>query len=120
MTSRRILIVDDNVDSARLLEMLLDVMGHRARAAIDGAEALQLAREFEPDLILLDLSLPDIDGIELAARLRDMPALASCPLVAVTGWSDPDTVRRARAAGIREVLIKPVDPAKLEAIIGGL
>lgn len=105
---KKILVVDDNVDSARMLEMLLETMGHQARAAMTGTEALAAAREQVPDIALLDLTLPDMTGFELARRLRQMPELAATKLVAVTGWSDPDVEAEARASGFSVFLVKPV------------
>jgi CheY-like chemotaxis protein len=117
MMSHKVLIVDDNVDSARLLELLLASKGHHARCAADGAEALQVAAEQQPDLVLLDLSLPDLDGFELADRLRAMPGLAGIRLIAVTGWSDPEAAARARESGFEAFLVKPVNMDKLTALL---
>jgi len=117
MMSYKILIVDDNVDTARLLELLLASKGHQARCAADGAEALQVAAEQQPDLVLLDLSLPDVEGFELAVRLRAMPGLDGVRLVAVTGWSDSEAAARAREVGFEAFFVKPVNMDKLTALL---
>ena len=110
----RILIVDDHEDSARLLSMLLDTMGHDTRCALTGEQAVTMSSDFKPEAIVLDLSLPDADGFEVATRLRALPGLADVKIVAVTGWSDPEAAQQAKAMGFRAFLIKPVDPMKLE------
>ncbi|MBZ0237129.1 MAG: response regulator [Deltaproteobacteria bacterium] len=114
MTKKKILVVDDNEDAARMLELLLDAMGYDARSATSGADAVNVSGEFRPDAAVLDLSLPDVDGFELAARLRRLDGLEAVRLVAVTGWSDPDADRRARELGFHAFLVKPVDAAKLD------
>lgn len=117
MTGRKVLVVDDNADSARMLELLLATEGHDARAAHDGASAVAAARAFVPDLVLLDLSLPDFDGFEVARRLLAIPELAGIVIVALTGWSDPELVARTRRSGFSELLVKPVDVATLSQLL---
>lgn len=119
MTPRKILVVDDNEDSARLLSLLLETMGYDAQCAFCGAEAITVATDYRPDTIVLDLSLPDIDGFELAGRLRALAGLDTVTLIAVTGWSDSDLARRARALGFAAFLVKPVAPAQLDRVLGG-
>jgi PleD family two-component response regulator len=114
MTKRKILVVDDNVDSATMLEMLLSLNGHEVRSAFDGASAITTASEFVPDVVLLDLTLPDQDGFEVAVALRGIPELARTVLVAVTGWSDPDVTTRALSNGFHAFLVKPIEPEMLE------
>lgn len=117
MSGRKILIVDDNADSARMLEALLAMLGHEARCAFTGVSAVEAALEFCPDLMLLDLSLPDIDGFEVARRLRGSAGLEKMVLVAATGWSEPEVSRRARTEGFARLLVKPIDIGKLEEVL---
>ena len=117
MTGRKILLVDDNADSVRLLELVLAAQGHAIRTALDGASAIAEAGSFVPDLVLLDLSLPDLDGFEVAGRLHAIPELAGVAIVALTGWSDPEVVARARRSGFSELLVKPVDLYTLDQLL---
>ncbi len=110
---RRILIVDDNEDSTRSMAILQRRRGHETRTAFTGPDAVAVAAEFLPEVVLLDIGLPGMDGFEVARRLRAMPALAGAFLVAMSGYgSDEDRVE-ARAAGFDEYLVKPVDLAVL-------
>lgn len=110
----RILVVDDNVDAASSLAMLLGLDGHATRVAHCGLDALAAVAEFEPHTVLLDLGLPDISGYEVARRLRAMRALPSQPrLIALTGWGSDEDRRQTDAAGFDAHLVKPVDPAGL-------
>ena len=106
---RRILIVDDNEDSARSMSVLQVSRGHETRVALGGAQALALAAEFEPEVVLLDVGLPGMDGLEVARRLRAMPALSKVFLVAMTGYGSPEDRVRAEDAGFDEYLLKPLD-----------
>ncbi len=115
--ARRILLADDNVDFARSLADALAMRGYDVRVAHDGAEALQAARELDPDVALLDIGMPKVHGYELARRLREDPRTARCRLVAVTGWGKDDDRRRAREAGFDRHLVKPVDVDEVEAIL---
>jgi PAS domain S-box-containing protein len=112
-TARRMLIVDDNEDSARSMAILQSRRGHDTRTAFTGPDAVAVAAEFAPEVVVLDLGLPGMDGFEVARRLRAMPALAGAFLVAMSGYgSDEDRVQ-ARAAGFDEYLVKPVDLDRL-------
>lgn len=108
-TPRRILIVDDNEDSARSMSTLQRLRGHETRIAFSGAGALVAAAEFAPEVVLLDIGLPGMDGYEVARRLREMPALAGAFLVAVTGYDSAEDRSQARTAGFDEYMVKPVD-----------
>lgn len=112
----RVLVVDDNHDAANSLVMLLRCLGYDARAAYNGQEALDVAQEFVPRVVLLDLRLPIIDGYEVARRLRRGPLSASM-LVAVSGLDGEETAARVRSAGFDCHLVKPVDPARLEKLL---
>jgi PAS domain S-box-containing protein len=113
----RVLVVDDNADAADSLAALLETMGHRARVALDGPAGLTLARELQPDLIILDIGMPVMGGHEVARAIRAIPALADVTLVALTGWGAPADVALAEAAGFDRHLTKPVS---LEALAGAL
>jgi len=115
--SRRILVVDDNVDAAESLAAMLDLDGHRVRAVFDGPSALALAEEMQPEIALLDVGMPGMDGHELARRLGARPWAHGLVLVAVTGWGQEGDRRRSAEAGFHHHLVKPVDPADLDAII---
>ena len=106
-SQRRILVVDDNPDSANSLAMILNISGHVAEPVYGPAEALERAAIFHPEVVLLDIGLPGMDGYELARQLRSRGSNAR--LVAVTGYGQPGDVRRAQEAGFDAHLIKPVD-----------
>jgi CheY-like chemotaxis protein len=113
---RRILVADDNRDSADSLKMLLALDGHDVRAAYSGPEALELAKTFEPEVALLDIGMPGMDGYELAGRLRDLPFRRRPLLVAVTGWGQMTDQERTLAAGFDRHLTKPIDPDEFARI----
>jgi two-component system CheB/CheR fusion protein len=115
----RILVADDNHDSAESLGMLLELAGHQVRLAYDGQEALDAAGLFLPDVMLLDIGLPKLDGFEVASRLRQDPRYDGMLLVAVTGYGTDGDRERARAAGFDHHLVKPVDPKELRELIAG-
>jgi signal transduction histidine kinase/DNA-binding response OmpR family regulator len=118
--ARRVLVVDDNVDAAESLAILLRLSGHEVRTAHDGAGALVAAADFRPEVTLLDLALPGMDGYELARRLRSIPATASSLLVAVSGFGQDDDRARSREAGFTYHLTKPVEYSALEKAIASL
>ena len=111
------LVVDDNVDLAQSLEMLLKEYGYDVRTAYDGAAAIATALEFLPEVVFLDIGLPDVDGNEVAKRLRRQPALRSTMLVALTGYGRQSDRRRSAAAGFDHHLTKPVSFADLQGIL---
>jgi len=115
--SRRVLIVDDNADSAESMAVLLRLHGHDVRLAHDGLAALEEAHAFRPDVIFLDLSLPKMDGYEVARRLRMEPATRSMTLVAMTGYGRDEDRQRTREAGFHLHLVKPVDFDLLEDLL---
>ncbi len=112
-TPRRILIVDDNTDSANSMAMLQSRRGHMVRTAFTGPEALAIAPDFLPEVVLLDIGLPGMDGHEVARRLRKMPATSNSLLLAMTGYASPADRLATRDAGFDDHLVKPVD---LEAL----
>lgn len=105
----KVLVVDDNVDSAMGLGRLLSRRGYSIRLAHEGLAAIEIAREFVPEVVLLDIGLPGIDGYEVARRLRQMPGSALAFIVAVSGYGQSEDRRRSREAGFDEHLTKPVD-----------
>jgi PAS domain S-box-containing protein len=115
--SRKVLVVDDNQDSADSLGMLLSMRGHEVRTALDGPAALAAARTFRPDVILLDIGLPGMNGYEVARQMRQMPELNGALLIAQTGWGQEEDRRKSTEAGFDEHLVKPVDPAALQELL---
>jgi CheY-like chemotaxis protein len=114
---RRVLVVDDNRDSATSLCMMLELMGSEARAAFDGMSAVETAAEFRPDIILLDIGMPGMDGYEVARRIRAQPAYEDVTLVALTGWGQEEDRRRSQEAGFDHPLLKPVDLRAVEELL---
>lgn len=114
---RRVLIVDDNADSADSLSMLLQLMGHSVRTAYDGAQALVVAEQFRPDVVLMDVGMPRMDGLEAARQLRQFPWSTETVLVALTGWGQDEDRERVTAAGFDHHLVKPLDPAALTDLL---
>lgn len=113
----RILVVDDNVDAASMLAMLLESSGHHVMVEYGPHQALARARREAPDVCLLDIGLPEMDGNELAHRLRALPETTGCVLVAVTGYGQESDRKRTLAAGFDHHLVKPLDTKKLVAIL---
>lgn len=111
---RRIIVVDDNADAADSLALLLQAVGHDVEAVHSSRAALERIKSFSPDVALLDIGLPEIDGYELAKRLRATPEFAAVRLVAVTGYGQAEDRQRARAVGFDDHLVKPVDLPALE------
>lgn len=118
-SSRRVLVADDNHDSAESLGMLLELEGHEVQLAYDGQQALDAAASFLPDVMLLDIGLPKMDGFEVATRLRQDRSYDRMLLVAVTGYGTDSDRERARAAGFDHHLVKPVDPRALRELVAG-
>jgi signal transduction histidine kinase/ActR/RegA family two-component response regulator len=115
--SRRILVVDDNVDAAETLAMLMRLSGHEVQTAHHGLAALEVARIFRPEVVLLDIGLPRLDGYEVARRLRQMPDIANALLVALTGYGQDDDRRRSQEAGFNVHLVKPLDLHKVQELL---
>ena len=116
----RILVVDDNIDSARTLARLLRLLGHETRMAHDGGEAVETAEQYRPELVLLDIGLPVMNGYEVARAIRGRDWGREVAIVALTGWGQEDDRRRSKEAGIDDHLVKPVDPATLERLLSEL
>lgn len=116
----KVLVVDDNPDAATSLGMLVELLGYEARAAYDGPEALAVAAAFRPDVVLLDLGMPHMDGYETCRRLRAQAQDARMCIVAVTGWGQEDDRERTRRAGFDRHLVKPVAPEVVEKMLASL
>ena len=117
---QRILVVDDNVPSAECLAELIKHWGHETRLAHDGAVALDSAREYRPDVILLDIELPGMDGFAVARALRSDPRFLATTLLAMTGHSSEETTREAIDAGFDRHLVKPLELDDLEDLLARL
>ena len=117
---RRVLIVDDNEDAANTLALLLKLGGHETASVYTAVDALTRASVFRPDVVLLDIGLPGMDGYEVAQRMRELPGLRDIRLVAVTGYGRSDDRLRAREAGFDDHVTKPVYYTVLERTLAGL
>lgn len=115
--SRKILIIDDNADAAKTTQMLLSMLGHEAEVAFDGPSGIDMAASSAPDVILLDIGLPGMDGYEVARRLREKTGQKETLLIALSGHGEPDDVQKAKEAGFDHHLVKPADTARLMALI---
>ncbi len=117
---RRVLVVDDNRDAAESLSVLLELSGHEARMAHDGLDAVAAAAVFQPDLVLLDIGLPRLNGYDAARRLRGQPGGQGMVLVALTGWGQQEDRQKSSDAGFDAHLVKPVDPQALVKLLAEL
>jgi CheY-like chemotaxis protein len=115
---QRILVVDDNIDAAESLGTMLAYSGHDVRVAHGGVEALSAAREFAPNVMILDLGMPEMDGYAVARAVRSDPRFASTRLIALSGYGQPDDRRRTADVGFDEHLVKPVEHDVLNAALG--
>ncbi len=116
----KVLVVDDKRDVARSLEMLLQLLGAQPRLAHDGSSALALLEAFRPDLVLLDIGLPDMDGYEVASRMRKHAAGKSAKIVIVSGWDRGEDCQQSLQAGIDEYLVKPINLQDIARVMGSL
>lgn len=116
----RILIADDNQDAAATLAMLLELMGHQVQYVHDGEAAVAAALDFNPQVVLLDIGMPKLNGYQACGKIRTLVGGAAMTLVAVTGWSQPDDRRASQAAGFDRHLVKPVDPATLADLLAAV
>ena len=117
---RRVLVVDDNRDAAASLAMTLELVGHDTRTAHDGLEAVELAEAFRPEVMLLDIGLPKLNGYDACRRIREQPWGKDIFIVAVTGWGQQDDRQRSHDAGFDQHMVKPVDFAELEELLAAL
>ncbi len=118
-TGRRVLIADDNKDAADSLGILLEIDGHEVRVAHGGHAALALAQVFRPDVALLDIGMPELNGYEVAAALRKESWGKAIQLIALTGWGQESDRLQSKAAGFDRHLTKPIDMDALCAVLTG-
>ncbi len=119
-SQRRVLVVDDNADSAASLGMLLKILSMDVKLANDGWTALATIESFRPEVVLLDLGMPGMDGFEVARRVRERSEFDGIVLIALTGWGQPDDRDRTQAAGFQHHLVKPADIAALRLLLGSV
>jgi signal transduction histidine kinase len=117
---RRVLIVDDNEDGAESLAILLQLAGHETHTAHDGLQAIEAAGRLRPDVVLLDIGLPRLNGYEVCRRIREQPWGRELRMVALTGWGQQEDRRRSREAGFDTHIVKPVEPEALMALLASL
>ena len=113
----RILVVDDNEASAKMLGWSLELMGHEIWLAHDGANALALALDFKPQVVLMDLSLPGLNGYELCRIMLSEYGFDQTLFIAQTGWSEEEYRKRSREAGFAHHMVKPIDMVRLEKVL---
>lgn len=119
-TRRKILVVDDNQDAAATLAMLLRSLGNEVQTAHDGLEAVAAAERFQPEVALLDIGLPKLNGHDAARRIRQLPGGGEITLVALTGWGQDEDRRLSQEAGFDQHLVKPIDLATIRKLLAGL
>ena len=115
---RRVLVVEDNLDSVHSMAMLVKMMGHEVQFAINGFAALEIARTFQPDIVLLDIGLPDFDGCSLVRQLKWEEALKNTRFIAVSALPAQQYKQAALEAGCQEFYPKPIDPKIVEQLLG--
>ena len=118
--SLRILVADDNLDAAASLSMLLEIEGHEVQTVANGVQAIERFEHFKPDVILMDVGMPVMDGIEAARRIRDSKLSTRVPIVALTGWGQETDRERTREAGMSHHLVKPVSAEDLRTVLTSL
>jgi two-component system, sensor histidine kinase len=114
---RRVLIVEDNLDSVHSMTALIRMMGHEVQFAINGFAAIDVARTYRPDIIIVDIGLPDFKGDHLARQLKYEPGLEQTRIIAISGLPQQNLEERALQAGCAEFYRKPIDPSKLEELL---
>jgi CheY-like chemotaxis protein len=115
--ARRFLVVDDNDDAAALLAVLLELEGHEVQTAANGGDAVRRAEVFRPEVVLMDLEMPGIDGFEASRRIRARPWGSTILIAALTGWGQDVDRRRAQEAGVDLHFVKPVDTTALLGVV---
>jgi CheY-like chemotaxis protein len=115
--SLRVLIVEDNLDAAEMLELAVSQLGHVTKVAHDGATAITMASQFAPDVVLLDIGLPVMNGYAVVRTLRERPEFTDVHIAAVTGWGQEEDRRKAREAGFDSHFTKPLSPAALQDLL---
>ena len=117
VTRRRILVIEDSVDAVKSTRLLLELQGHIVQVAYSGVRGLTVAQTFKPEVILLDIGLPGMDGYEVARRLRDQPDTKKTLLIALSGYGQAEDLRKSKEAGFDHHLVKPADTSQLQALI---
>jgi CheY-like chemotaxis protein len=120
MPARRVMIVDDNRDAAEMLGSLLEALGASVQVVYSGRAALDMLDSFDPDAVLLDIGMPEMDGYEVARRLRLQPRWQGLVIVALTGWGQEEDRQRTRAAGFDYHLVKPTDLDGLQRLLADI
>ena len=115
---KRVLVVDDNVDSGEMLVLLVEALGHEAALSTDGPSAIVKAKEMRPDVVILDVDLPGMDGYEVATRLRASDETRAARMFTLSGYGEDSDLERSKASGCEAHLVKPVDTAAIETIVG--
>ncbi len=116
----RVLIVDDNEAITKTFGWMLEMLGHEARVAQDGPTAIALARTFLPNVVILDVSMPGMDGYEVCEKMRAEPEMANCIFISQTGWTQPEHLERSRKAGFDHHWVKPTPIERLEGLLNTL
>ena len=111
-------MVEDDIDSARSLTWILRDMGHEVEYAINGYVAVDIAAQFNPDLVFLDLALPGMNGFEVCRRLKRQPGLEGTRVIAVTAYAQEEYRQRSKEAGCEGYIVKPLDPSSLTELLG--
>lgn len=117
MRKRRILVIEDNIDSAKTTQMLLELQGHQVQVAYGGLYGIEAAQTFKPEVIILDIGLPGMDGYEVARRLRKLPGTEKTLLIALSGYGQAEDIQKSIEAGFDHHLVKPADTNQLQALI---
>jgi signal transduction histidine kinase/CheY-like chemotaxis protein len=118
-SGRKVLVVDDNVAAAKTLSTLIKMLGNDVRTATNGQEAVEMAEEFQPELIIMDIGMPVMDGYDAARTIRSMPWGQHVRLVALTGWGQESDIQKSRSAGFDQHLVKPVELAAIQSLLSG-
>jgi two-component system CheB/CheR fusion protein len=116
----RVLIVDDNRDTVRILDLLVKAQGHEVSVAYSGQEALQIAYNWLPDVVLLDIAMPGMDGFQVAKQMREQQGCKETCLVAITGYGDQVYFLKSKQAGFDFYFVKPVDPDIITMLLSNL
>ena len=118
--AKRVLIIEDNADAAMTTQQLLQLKGHTIQIAADGLSGVKEAQIFKPEVVLLDIGLPGIDGYEVARRLRKLPETKEALLIALSGYGKPEDLLKSKKAGFNHHLVKPANMNELEALMAAL
>jgi CheY-like chemotaxis protein len=119
-STKRILVVDDNESIAKTFGWMLEALGYEVMVAGDGFSALATARAFLPNIVMLDIGLPGMNGYELCQKMRAEPAFAQCVFIAQTGWDQPEHLERSKKAGFHHHWVKPIPMDRLEKMLSSL